>query len=143
MFIWSTATSMPESDLTLNSALLRQNSPHPMGRLWTWIHPAGPVHQLDHILINSKWVNSLRNCRAYNSVELDSDYRLLSILFISLRTSRGNPCKRVRLNSGKSCGTLTPECSSRPNYLIDSVDCVQPISSRCEDFETVFKEAAG
>ena len=53
--------------------------PHPLGRLWTWNHPAGSKHQLDHILINSKWVNSLRNCRAYNSVELDSDHRIVSI----------------------------------------------------------------
>ena len=54
-----------------------------------------------------------------------------------------NLSRKSRLNSGKSCGTLTPEFSSRPNCLIDSVDCVQPISSRYEDFETVFKEAAG
>ena len=76
--------------------------PQPRDRLWTWPHPAGSVHQLDHILINSKWVNSLRNCRAYNSVELNSDHRILSItLSISLRTSRGKPCKRVKFNWNK------------------------------------------
>lgn len=30
--------------------------PHPLGRLWTWNHPAGSKHQLDHILINSRIV---------------------------------------------------------------------------------------
>ena len=39
--------------------------PHPRHRLWTWMHPSGSTHQLDHILINNKWKNSLRNCRAY------------------------------------------------------------------------------
>ena len=39
-----------------------------ISRLWTWMHPGGTTNQLDHILINSKWTNSIRNCRAYNSV---------------------------------------------------------------------------
>ena len=55
--------------------------PHPRHRLWTWMHPSGSTHQLDHILINNKWKNSLRNCRAYNSVELDSD----AILYHSMQ----------------------------------------------------------
>lgn len=63
---------------------------------WTsWIHPAGSKHQLDRILINSKWVNSLRNGRAYNTVELGSDHRIVTILLVtSSRTSKVNPCKR-------------------------------------------------
>ena len=73
--------------------------PQPRKRLWTWMHPGGSTHQLDHILINSKWVNSLRNCRAFNSVELDSDHRILSVLLTtSLRTSKGKPCKRSKYN---------------------------------------------
>ena len=63
--------------------------PQPRNRVWTWMHPGGSTHQLDPILINSKWVNSLRNCRAYNTVELDSDHRILSVLLTtSLRTSK-------------------------------------------------------
>ena len=37
---------------------------HPRHRLWIWMHPSGSTHQLDHILINNKWKNLLRNCRA-------------------------------------------------------------------------------
>ena len=67
--------------------------PQPRRRLWTWMHPSGSTHQLDHI-INQKWKNSLRNCRAYNSVELDSDHRIISIkLVCSLRTTKSRPCK--------------------------------------------------
>ena len=75
--------------------------PHPHGTLWTWSHPAGLKHQLDHILINSKWVNSLCNCRAYNSVELNSDHRIVSIQFdllTSLRSNKKTRCKRPKFN---------------------------------------------
>ena len=48
---------------------------------------------------NSKWVNFLRNCRAYFLVELDSDHRIVSIrLVTSLRTSKGNSSKRRKFN---------------------------------------------
>ena len=64
--------------------------PQPKCRQWTWMHPMGSKHQLDHILTNSKWSNSLRNCRAYNTVELDSNHRIVSILLLcSLRTTKG------------------------------------------------------
>ncbi|XP_038063001.1 craniofacial development protein 2-like [Patiria miniata] len=84
--------------------------PQPRSRQWTWSHPAGSVYHLDHILINSKWINSLRNCRAYNSVELDSDHRIVSIrLVTSLRTSKGKPCKRPKFNWKKLQDPVTRE----------------------------------
>ena len=68
-------------------------------RQWTWMHLAGSKHQLDHILINSKWSNSLRNCRAYNTVELDSEHQIASILLIcNPRTTRGKPFSRPKLD---------------------------------------------
>ena len=36
-------------------------------KLWTYQHPTGTKAQLDYILIRKKWVNSVRNCRAYSS----------------------------------------------------------------------------
>ena len=71
--------------------------PYPKGRVWTWEHPSGQRPQLDHIIINAKWLNSVRNCRAYWSVELDSDHRIVSALVkISLRIQGANPIKRKR-----------------------------------------------
>ena len=35
--------------------------PHPRDCPWTWMHPPGSTHQVDQILINNKWKNSLRN----------------------------------------------------------------------------------
>ena len=73
--------------------------PQPRNRLWTWMHPGGPTHQLDHILINNKWINSLRNCMVYNTVEQDSDHRILRILLsISFRTSEGKLCKKPKFD---------------------------------------------
>ena len=76
--------------------------PQPKCRQWTWMHPTGSQHQLDHILINSKWSNSLRNCRAYNTMELDSDHRIVSILLLcSLRTNKGKPFSRPKFDWSK------------------------------------------
>ena len=111
------------------------------------MHPAGSKHQLDHILINNKWVNSLRNCRAYNSVELDSDHRIVSILLAtSLRTNKGKPCKRPRFNWQKlqDPGTREQfqlELSNRFQALSLTDDSLN-ITQRYESFETAVREVA-
>ena len=111
------------------------------------MHPAGTKHQLDHILINSKWVNSLRNCRAYNSVELDSDHRIVSILLAtSLRTSKGKPCKRPKFNRRKLQDPTTREefqleLSNRFQALSANDDSIN-ITERYESFETAVREVA-
>ena len=121
--------------------------PHPRNRLWTWMHPGGSIHQLDHILISSKWVNSLRNCRAYNTVELDSDHRILSILLTtSLRTSKGKPCKRPKFNWKKLQDADTKhkfqiELSNRFKEL-HCDDCSTPITERYDQFEKAVAEVA-
>lgn len=121
--------------------------PHPLGRLWTWNHPAGSKHQLDHILINSKRVNSLRNCRAYNSVELDSDHRIVSIhLLTSLRSNKKTTCERPKFNWKKLQNPATKnkfqlELSSRFEALTlddQSID----LSERYESFESTVRDVA-
>jgi hypothetical protein len=78
---------------------LQSRFPQPLSRQWTWEHPNGSRAQLDHILICGKWLNSARNCRAYNTVEVDSDHRILTARFkLSLRTSGGKKCRRARFN---------------------------------------------
>jgi len=69
----------------------------PKSNLWTHKRPNGDLEQLDHILINRKWVNSVKNCRAYNSVEINSDHRILSAhIKLSLQSHKKIklPCKR-------------------------------------------------
>ena len=47
---------------------------YPANRLWTHLRPNGAKEQLDHVLINTKWINSTQNCRAYSRVETNSDH---------------------------------------------------------------------
>ena len=61
-----------------NMRVVQSFFPH-RGRLWTLERPSGKRPQLDHILISGKRLNSARNCRAYSTVEIDSDHRILSM----------------------------------------------------------------
>ena len=111
------------------------------------MHPSGSTHQLDHILINNKWKNSLRNCRAYNSVELDSDHRIFSIrLVCSLRTSRAKPCKRPKFNWKKLQDAATKEqFQLELSNRFDVLRCNNmstPITERSESFENAVEEVA-
>ncbi|XP_078586049.1 uncharacterized protein LOC144867902 [Branchiostoma floridae x Branchiostoma japonicum] len=121
--------------------------PHPRSRLWTWMHPGGSTHQLDHILINGKWVNSLRNCRAYNSVELDSDHRILSVLLVtSLRTSKGKPCRRPKFNWRKLREAHTREVFQMElSNRFEALKCDEvssPITERYACWEKTVAETA-
>ena len=80
--------------------------PQRKGRLWCWEHSGGTRAQLDHILICKKWANSITNCRAYNTLELDSDHRVITESFtISFRaTATRNACKRPKYNWDKPIG---------------------------------------
>ena len=50
------------------------------GKLWTFISDmSGTKSQVDFILVNSKWKNSVKNCEAYNSFSsMGSDHRVVS-----------------------------------------------------------------
>ena len=82
--------------------------PHPKSGLWTWQHSKNRNKdhenraQLDHILINGKWLNSVKNVRAYNSVEVGSDHRILSArIKISFRSQIAKKCKRIKFDWNK------------------------------------------
>ena len=59
-------------------------------------------HQLDHILINRKWWKSIKNCRAYNSIDIGSDHKIVSANFsISFRVTKRPPNSRCKFNTDK------------------------------------------
>ena len=61
------------------------------GKLWTYISDmSGTKSQVDYILVNRKWKNSIKNVEAYNSfASSGSDHRLLSArIKLSLRTAK-------------------------------------------------------
>lgn len=71
-------------------------------RLETYIDPRGNKFQLDHIMINTKWWNSIANCRAYNSMDINSDHKVLVANFkLSLRVASKKPNERCKFNTYK------------------------------------------
>ena len=60
------------------------------GQLWTHKAPNGVKAQLDYIIINRKWKNSAKNCRAFNSfITVGSDHRIVSAkIRLSLRANK-------------------------------------------------------
>ena len=60
--------------------LAQHRFPQPNKHQWTWMHTSfGVTAQIDYILILSKWINSLRNCRGYNTVKLDTNSRIVTV----------------------------------------------------------------
>uniref|UniRef100_H3AVD9 Reverse transcriptase domain-containing protein n=1 Tax=Latimeria chalumnae TaxID=7897 RepID=H3AVD9_LATCH len=72
---------------TCNLHGTQQRFKHTKRRQWTWQHP-----QIDHILIRNKWVNSVRNCRAYSTVDVNPDHRILTFTIkLNLRSIKNHP----------------------------------------------------
>ena len=76
-----------ECNLLITNTTFQKRS----GKLWTYFSDMTTTKtQIDYILINKKWKNSLKNVEAYNTFSsIDSDHRILSArLRLSLRTSK-------------------------------------------------------
>ena len=60
-----------------------------VGQVWIHKAPNKTLAQLDYVLINKKWKNSVKNCRAYNSfISVASDHRVVTAnIQISLRAN--------------------------------------------------------
>jgi len=100
--------------------------PHPKKRLWTWTHPTGVKAHLDHILCSRKWHNSVRNCRSYDSVNLDSDHRIISAnIAISLRVPRKNGPRIQRPDWNK----LSSDPVLQQQYLVEVSNLFQALSN--------------
>ena len=66
------------------------------GKLWTFISDmSGTKSQVDFILVNKKWKNSVKNCEAYNTFSsMGSDHRIVSAkVKLSLRTAKAPKLK--------------------------------------------------
>ena len=61
-----------------NTCFATTRKPHPDRHKWSWQHPNSKKIQLNHVILREKWINSLRNCSCYNTVEIDSDHRIVA-----------------------------------------------------------------
>ena len=101
------------------------------GRLWTHRRPTGYLVQLDYILARKKWINSIKNSRAYNSFEgVKSDHRIVSCnCQISYRKSKvpdKDPMKQIDWRKVAGDGNLREEFTvavhNRFNTLCDELE---------------------
>ena len=66
-----------------------------IGKLWTITYGNGTKGQIDYILVNRKWLNSIVNCEAYNTFESNySDHRIITAK-IRLSVRAHKPKKRT------------------------------------------------
>ena len=72
-----------------------------LGHLWTHNSPNDYKSQIDFLIINKKWKNSIMNCRAYNSfISIASDHRILSTeIKLSLRANK-KKFSKINLTTG-------------------------------------------
>ena len=59
------------------------------GKRWSYEGPKGDRHLIDYILVNSKWINSVKNAEAYSSfASVGSNHRIVTmIVILSLRVT--------------------------------------------------------
>jgi len=99
------------------------------GKLWTYTSPKGDHSQIDHILINRKWKNSIKNAEAFSTFRsVGSDHRIVvSQVRLSLRKPKQLP-KKVKLDwnllrtDEALARRYTVEISNRFNALRDPTD---------------------
>ena len=67
------------------------------GKLWTINYGNGSKGQIDYILVNRKWLNSITNTEAYNSFEsINSDHRIISAR-VRLSVRANKPKRRTNI----------------------------------------------
>ena len=109
--------------------------------------------QLDCMLVNRKWINSLMNCEAYSTFEgVSSDHRIVSAkIRLSLRANKPKAASSPRCtitvrnrfdNHQKDTGDHTPNSTYDKfvtAHIEDAVDCIQlkPNVKRRVPWETV------
>lgn len=97
-----------------------------IGKLWTFTYPNGQKSQLDYILVNRKWINSVMNCETYSSFQsINSDHRIVTAeIRLSLRANKAkqkevpHDWSKLRTDEGIKM-TFTVEVKNRFDALQD------------------------
>ena len=119
------------------------------GQLWTHKSPTGGKAQLDYIIINQKWKNSVKNCGAYNSfVSVASDHRIVTAkIRLSLRANK----KKRNNNIPYDWSTLKDDSDLRNTFIIRVNNRFTALQDKSQtrnadttysNFETAIKETA-
>ena len=111
------------------------------GKLWTFPSDTGGIKtQVDYIMIRKKWMNSVKNCEAYNSFSnIGSDHRIITAkINLSLRSNKKRT-KRMKydwyvlknINTSKEYSIMT---RNRFEILNKNKECDGSATSLYEDF---------
>ena len=70
------------------------------GELWSLTYPNGDRALLHYMMINKKWLNSVRNCEAFHSLEgISTDLRIVSLrIKLSLRANKKKSYRKITYN---------------------------------------------
>ena len=102
-----------------------------IGKLWTHTHPNGFKSQLDYIIVNNKWINSAKNCEAYNTFEcVYSDHRIVTAtLKLSLKVKHTVKSRTVyRDIKSINFENRIPNINSLNVYLKLNLNILTPIN---------------
>ena len=121
-----------------------------LGQKWTHTSPNGFKSQIDFLIINKKWKNSAKNCRAFNSfISVASDHRIISAkICLCLRANKKKLCQNKPFN----WSTLKDDSDVRKSFITEvkngytvlqeSEQNESTANSRYNNFEKACKEAA-
>ena len=124
---------------------------HRKSRLSTYRDPKGNFYQIDHIVISQKWWKSLRDCRAYNILDIGSDHKVVSAnIKLSLRAEKKKANTRCKFMSEKLRDIKTREdfdlqLKNRFQELFDeapSVDKKEEIQRRSDALNNALQTAS-
>ena len=86
----------------IENGLLCINTPFQKrrGKLWTYTYPNGDIAQIDYMMINKKWIDSVQNCEAYHSLEgISTDHGMMSLrIKLSLRANKKKSNAKIASN---------------------------------------------
>ena len=134
---------LQESNMMVGNTNFRKKH----SKLWTFISDmSGSKTQVDYILINRKWKNSLKNCEAYNSFSnIGSDHRIVTAkLKLSLRVPRKVARIRYDWNALKDSNIqeqYTIALRNRYQLLCNEPECSNA-TKKYQNFITAHEEAS-
>ena len=122
---------------------------HRTGQLWTHDSPNGSKAQLDYVIVNQKWQNSAKNCRAYNTfTTVGSDHRIVTTkIRLTLRANK----RRKETSTRHDWSYLTTDrdistqftLSLRNRYaILQNNNAGDTATNSYKNFEQACKEAA-
>ena len=106
---------------------------HKEKRRYTWTSPKRTQMQIDFIIISKKLKSTLKNCKTYNSIEIESDHSLVISSLVMKQPKRYDTDKLQSKETSKKCSSIIGEGFSN---ILDEDDEMTPY-----EFYIVFKKS--